>query len=147
MIYNVVLVSGVQESDSVIHIFILFQILFPYRRLQNMSRVSVLHSRFLLVIYSIYSGVCMPQPILYQWCIQSENLRCLGSMDILTHRCHVLATGPPGKSTGWMSGRYALMDSRWFLQHSFILISQCQCCSSCLLLISTWLTDQFLEQG
>ena len=37
MIYNVALVSGVQQSDSVIHIyvFILFQILFPYRLLQN----------------------------------------------------------------------------------------------------------------
>ena len=33
LIYNVVSVSGVQPSDSVIHIhiFILFQILFPYR--------------------------------------------------------------------------------------------------------------------
>ena len=31
--YNVVLISGVQQSDSVIHIHvsILFQILFPYR--------------------------------------------------------------------------------------------------------------------
>ena len=36
MIYSVVLVSGVQQSDSVIHIHIsiLFQILFPYRLLQ-----------------------------------------------------------------------------------------------------------------
>ena len=39
MIYNVVLVSGVQQSDSVIHIHIspLFQILFPYRLLQNIE--------------------------------------------------------------------------------------------------------------
>ena len=35
--YNVVLVSGVQQSDSVIHISILFQILFPYRLLQNID--------------------------------------------------------------------------------------------------------------
>ena len=37
LIYNVVLVSGVQQSDSVIHlhIFILFQIIFPYRLLQS----------------------------------------------------------------------------------------------------------------
>ena len=37
MINNVVLVSGVQQSDSVIHIHvsILFQILFPFRLLQN----------------------------------------------------------------------------------------------------------------
>ena len=39
VIYNVVLVSGVQQSDSVIHIhiFFLFQILFPYRLLQNIE--------------------------------------------------------------------------------------------------------------
>ena len=37
MTYNVVLVSGVWQSDSVIHegILILFQILFPYRLLQR----------------------------------------------------------------------------------------------------------------
>ena len=33
LIYNVMLVSGVQQSDSVIHTYILFQILFPYRLL------------------------------------------------------------------------------------------------------------------
>ena len=37
LIYNVVLVSGIQQSDSVIHTHksTLFQILFPYRLLQN----------------------------------------------------------------------------------------------------------------
>ena len=37
--YNVVLVSGAQHSDSVIHIhiFILFQILFPNRSLQSIE--------------------------------------------------------------------------------------------------------------
>ena len=36
LLYNVVLISGVQQSDSVIHInvSILFPILFPYRLLQ-----------------------------------------------------------------------------------------------------------------
>ena len=39
LIYNVVLVSDVQQSDSVIHIhiFIVFQILFPYRSLQSIE--------------------------------------------------------------------------------------------------------------
>ena len=39
LIYNVVLVSGVQQIDSVIHkhISILFQILFSYRLLQNIE--------------------------------------------------------------------------------------------------------------
>ena len=39
LINNVVLVSGVQQSDSVIHIHvsILFQILFPFRLLHNIE--------------------------------------------------------------------------------------------------------------
>ena len=44
MINNVVLVSDVEQSDSVIHIAvsILFQILFPFRLLQNIEQ-SFLH--------------------------------------------------------------------------------------------------------
>ena len=40
MINNVVLVSGVQQSDSVIHIHvsILFQILLPFRLLHNIEQ-------------------------------------------------------------------------------------------------------------
>ena len=42
MINNVVLVSGVQHSESVIHIrvSILFQILFPFRLLHNIEQSS-----------------------------------------------------------------------------------------------------------
>ena len=63
LIYNFVLISGVQQSESVIHthIFFLFQILFPYRLLQNIE-FPVLYSRSLLVIYFIYSSVCMLIP-------------------------------------------------------------------------------------
>ena len=41
LIYNVVMISAVQQSDSVIHgrTSILFQILFPHRWSQNMGRV------------------------------------------------------------------------------------------------------------
>ena len=58
LIYNV-LVSGVQQSDSVMHrhISILFQILCPCRLLQNIE-FSVLYSRSLLTIYFTYSIVC-----------------------------------------------------------------------------------------
>ena len=38
-IYSVLLVSGVQQSDSVIHMF--FQILFHYRLLQNIEYSSL----------------------------------------------------------------------------------------------------------
>ena len=46
MINNVVLVSGVQQSDSVIHIHvsILFQILFPVRLLQNIEKSSLCYT-------------------------------------------------------------------------------------------------------
>ena len=39
LIYSIVLVSGVQQSASVIHIYIsiLFQILFPHKFLQNIE--------------------------------------------------------------------------------------------------------------
>ena len=44
MINNVVLVSGVQQSDSVIHVSILFQILFPFRLLQNTEQISLCYT-------------------------------------------------------------------------------------------------------
>ena len=64
LIYNVVLVSGEQQSESVIHMHIstLFQIIFPYRSLQRIA-FPVPYSRFLLVIYFIYTSVYMSVPI------------------------------------------------------------------------------------
>ena len=46
LINNVVLVSGVQQSDSVIHIHVslLFQILFPIRLLQNIEQSSLCYT-------------------------------------------------------------------------------------------------------
>ena len=46
MINNFVLVSGVQQSNSVIHIhvYILFQILFPFRLLQNIEQSSLCYT-------------------------------------------------------------------------------------------------------
>ena len=63
LIYNVVLVSGIQQSESVTHISTLFKILFPYRSLEYRVEFPVLYSRFLLVIYIIYSSVYMSIPI------------------------------------------------------------------------------------
>ena len=66
LIYNIVLVSGVQQGYSVIHIHtsIFFHILFPYRLLQNIE-YSSLYSRSLLITCFIYSKVYMliPNPI------------------------------------------------------------------------------------
>ena len=46
LINNVMLVSGVQQSDSALHIHvtILFQILFPFRLWQSIEQSSLLHS-------------------------------------------------------------------------------------------------------
>ena len=46
MINNVVLVSGVQQSDSAIHIqeSILFQLLFPFRLLHNIDQSSLYYT-------------------------------------------------------------------------------------------------------
>ena len=46
LINNVVLVSGVQQSDSVMHIYIsiLFQILFPFRLLQSIEQSSLCYT-------------------------------------------------------------------------------------------------------
>ena len=38
LINNAVLISGVQQSDSVIHISILFQIIFPFSLLHNIEQ-------------------------------------------------------------------------------------------------------------
>ena len=60
MISSVVFVSNVQQSDSVIHIHVsvLFQILSPFRLLQNVE-FPVLYNRSLLVIYFKYNSVYM----------------------------------------------------------------------------------------
>ena len=46
LIDNIVLVSGVQQSDSVIriHVSILFQILFPFRLLQSIEQSSLCYT-------------------------------------------------------------------------------------------------------
>ena len=62
-IYNVVLVSAVQQqSESVSYISTVFEILFLYSSLQT-TEFPVLYSRSLLVIYVIYSSVYMLIPI------------------------------------------------------------------------------------
>ena len=75
MIYNVVLVSGVQQSDSIIHIYvtILFQVLFPFQLLPNIEQSSLCYTvQFLCK--SIFSSVLHPEEI----CL--ENLSPLDSL-------------------------------------------------------------------
>ena len=60
LIYNIVLVSGIEQSQSVIHIYlsILFQILFYYRHYKMFNIVPYAIQQ-VLVVYFMYSSVCM----------------------------------------------------------------------------------------
>ena len=62
-INNVVLVSGVQQSDSVIHTSILFQILFPFRLLQNIEQSSLCSTAGLCWLSVVNTIVCVHQSL------------------------------------------------------------------------------------
>ena len=66
MINNDVLVSSIQEGDSVIHIrvSVLFQVLFPFRLLHNIGEFPVLFSRSLLSVLNIAMCACQSQTAL-----------------------------------------------------------------------------------
>ena len=79
LIYNLVLVSGVQQSDSVTHIFNLFQILFPYRLLQNIE-----YRRSCSVIYFLYwSYVYVHLKLLMYPCPQSSPMLTINLFQIV----------------------------------------------------------------
>ena len=64
MINNVVLVSGVQPSDSVIriHISIPFQILFPFRLLQSIEQSSLCYTVGPCWLSILNIAVCTSSP-------------------------------------------------------------------------------------
>ena len=64
MINNVVLVLGVQQSDSVIHIHvsILFQILFPFRLLHCIEQSSLYYTAGPCWLSILNIAVCTCQP-------------------------------------------------------------------------------------
>ena len=66
LIYNFVIISAVQQSDSVInvHTSSLLKILFPYRLItEYWVEFPMLYSRSLLTSHSIYTvGLCNPKP-------------------------------------------------------------------------------------
>ena len=70
MIYNTVLVSGIQQSDSVIHIHAstLFQILFEFRLLQSIEPSSMQYPVGLYWLSILNTAVCTCQP-------QTPNLK------------------------------------------------------------------------
>ena len=59
LIYNAVLVSGVQQSDSLIHILIIFQILFSYRLSQNTEQSSLCYTVGPFCLFILYIVVCV----------------------------------------------------------------------------------------
>ena len=60
---NVVLVSGIQESDSVthIHVSILFQILFPFSLLQNIEQSFLCYTVGPCWLFILNIAVCICQ--------------------------------------------------------------------------------------
>ena len=91
LINNVVLVSGVQQSDSVvqIHVSILFQILFPLGLLHNFEQSSLYCAEgpCWLSISNISVGTCF-QPLLMDCCLLFAWKRSLLG-------CTVLLMSPP----------------------------------------------------
>ena len=61
LINNVVLVSGVQQSDSVIHIHvsILLKIIFPFRLLHNIEQSSLCYTVGPYWLSILYIVVCL----------------------------------------------------------------------------------------
>ena len=104
LIYNVVLVSRVQQSESVMHIHVsaLFYILFPYRSLQSFV--------FLIFIYLALLGLSTQDLRCHMWDLLVVACRIFvaacevqfpdqGQNTGPLHWEHgVLTTGPPGKS-------------------------------------------------
>ena len=86
MIYNVVLVSGTWQSDSVIHISILFPNITEYR-----VEFLVLYSRSLWIIYFIYSSAYMEKAMAphsstlawkIPWMEEPDRLQSMGSLRV-----------------------------------------------------------------
>ena len=64
LIYNVMFISGVQQSDSIIHILCLFFCIFFSIMVITgyLIQLSVLHSRTLLFIHSVYTNLHQIKP-------------------------------------------------------------------------------------
>ena len=86
LIYNVVLVSSVQPVIQ-LYIYILFQIIFPYRSLQNLE-YSSLYGRSLLVIYFTYSSVYMLIP---NFSVSSIPLFPFGNFKFVFYVCESIS--------------------------------------------------------
>ena len=98
LIYNVVLVSGVQHSDSVIHIYS-FSNSFPIQVITECGvEFPVVYGRSFLVICFVYSGMCMPIPTSYNLCCGESNLvTCcvLSKLPRFSPRCFQCHKIPP----------------------------------------------------
>ena len=77
MIYNVVLISAVQQSDSVIHTYILFHILFHYGLSQDIEYSSLCYPVgpcWLLILYNIYNSLHLLKRIRFFYMFFSSPL-------------------------------------------------------------------------
>ena len=91
LIYNVVLISAVQQSDSVIHMHIStpFQFLFPYRSLQSTEQSSLCY-RGIFIYNSVYMSfilyimvcICQSQYLFLRILQTLTNLRTLPALPV-----------------------------------------------------------------
>ena len=113
MIYNFVLVSGVQQNELVIHIFILFQILFPHRLFHLfiywLRQVLVAACRLFIAVRGLLSCCGMQVPEREGSVVTARGLCCPSACGILVPRPGIkpaspalqegfLTTGPPEKT-------------------------------------------------
>ena len=89
MIQNTVLVLGVRQSDSVIHIqvSILFQILLPFRLLQNIEKSSLCYTAGLFWLF-LLNIVVDTLPFIYE-----KRAHCRGYLEGRRPRVHLLEAG------------------------------------------------------
>ena len=59
MIYNAVFVSEIQHSDSVIHVSIVFQVLFSFKLLQDIKQSSLCYEIGPYWLSIVYVVVCI----------------------------------------------------------------------------------------
>ena len=89
MINNVVLASGVQQSDSVIHInvSILFRILFPFRLLQNTEQHSLCYTVGPCWLSILNRAVCISYNLAYMQNLKKPKMI---QMNLLTKQKQTL---------------------------------------------------------
>ena len=89
MINNIVLVSGVQQNEAImhLHVCIVFQILLPFRLLQNIEKSSLCYTAGLFWLF-LLNIVVDTLPFIYE-----KRAHCRGYLEGRRPRVHLLEAG------------------------------------------------------